>query len=166
MPFERVLAVGAHPDDCEFFAGGTLAGLARAGTRVALCVCTDGSRGGPEGGAALAARRRGEAEAAARELGAAELAWLGHPDGALRDDDALIGDLVREIRRVRPLLVLAHDPRTLWTPTPGGRYQLGHTDHRAAGRAVLAALYPRAALASFFPDPLGEGLAPWWVPEL
>jgi LmbE family N-acetylglucosaminyl deacetylase len=90
---------------------------------------------------------------------------LGHPDGALRDDDVLIGDLVRQIRRVRPVLVLAHDPDTRWTRI-GERYHLGHTDHQAAGRAALAALYPRAPLPTFFPEQIAAGLAPWWVPEL
>jgi LmbE family N-acetylglucosaminyl deacetylase len=165
MAYERVLAVGAHPDDCEFYAGGTLAGLARAGARLTLVVCTDGAQGGQVGGAALSERRREEAERAAKELGAAELVWLGHPDGALRDDGALVGDLVREIRRARPLLVLAHDPRALWTRV-GDRFQLGHTDHRAAGHAALAAVYPRAALPTFFPEQAAAGLRPWWVPEL
>jgi len=43
VTYDSVLAVGAHPDDCEFYAGGTLAGLARAGARVTLVVCTDGA---------------------------------------------------------------------------------------------------------------------------
>jgi LmbE family N-acetylglucosaminyl deacetylase len=164
MPPESVLAVGAHPDDCEFFAGATLAALAGSGSRVVLVVCTDGarSRGGDDG---LVARRRAEAERGAKRLGAAELVMLGYPDGSLRDDDALIGDLVREIRRLRPQLLLGHDPSTYWTPV-GERFHLGHTDHRAAGRALLAALYPRAPSDGFFPEQLAAGLAPWWVPEL
>jgi LmbE family N-acetylglucosaminyl deacetylase len=48
----------------------------------------------------------------------------------------------------------------------GERHQLGHTDHQAAGRALLAALHPRAPLPTFFPEQIAEGLAPWWVPEL
>ena len=164
MTPERVLAVGAHPDDCEFFAGATLAALAAEGARVVLVVCTDGarSRGGDPG---LVARRRAEAERAAQRIGAAEVVLLGHPDGALRDDDALIAELVREIRRVRPLLVLGHDPNTYWTHV-GKRVHLGHTDHRAAGRGLLAAVYPRAPSDAFFPEQLAAGLAPWWVPEL
>jgi LmbE family N-acetylglucosaminyl deacetylase len=164
MTPERVLAVGAHPDDCEFYAGATLAALVREGARVVIVICTDGARS-LGGGEDLPARRRAEAEKAAAELGVAEVVSLGHPDGDLRDDDVLIGELVREIRRVRPLLVLGHDPATHWTRS-GDRYHLGHTDHRAAGRAVLAALYPRAANASFFAEQVAAGLSPWWVPEL
>jgi LmbE family N-acetylglucosaminyl deacetylase len=165
VAYERVLAVGAHPDDCEFHAGGTLAALAAEGARVTLAVCTDGAAGGQVGGVTLSASRRREAESAAAALGAAELVWLGHPDGALRDDEALIGQLVEAIRRHRPQLVLGHDPSTLWTRV-GDRYHPGHTDHRAAGRALLAAVYPRAPLPTFFPEQLAAGLAPWWVPEL
>jgi LmbE family N-acetylglucosaminyl deacetylase len=165
MTYESVLAVGAHPDDCEFYAGGTLAALARAGSRVTIVVCTDGAVGGSEGGPALAARRRGEAERAGAELGAESVVFLGHPDGSLAPDDRLIGDLVGAIRRTRPALVLGHDPSMLWTRV-GDRYHLGHTDHQAAGRGVLAAVYPRAALPTYFPDQIAAGLEPWWVREL
>jgi LmbE family N-acetylglucosaminyl deacetylase len=165
MAFERVLAVGAHPDDCEFYAGGALAALARDGARVTLCICTDGARGSLADADGLAARRRSEAERAAAALGASEVVMLGHPDGSLRDDEVLIGDLVHEIRRLRPLLVLGHDPGTHWTRI-GRRYHLGHSDHQAAGRALLAALYPRAPLPTFFPEQAAGGLAPWWVAEV
>jgi len=39
------LAIGAHPDDVEFGAGGTLAKWAAAGCVVHHLVCTDGSKG-------------------------------------------------------------------------------------------------------------------------
>ena len=52
MLYERVLAVGAHPDDCEFHAGGTLAALASKGARVTFVVCTNGAAGGQLGGTA------------------------------------------------------------------------------------------------------------------
>ena len=69
------------------------------------------------------------------------------------------------IRRTRPALVLTHDPTMLWTRV-GDRYHLGHTDHQAAGRGLLAAVYPRAALPTFFPEQIAAGLEPWWVREL
>jgi len=42
---ERVLGVFAHPDDPEFFAGGTFAKFAAAGSAVAFVVATSGDKG-------------------------------------------------------------------------------------------------------------------------
>jgi LmbE family N-acetylglucosaminyl deacetylase len=162
LPFapRRALAIGAHPDDAEFFAGGTLTLLREAGAEVALVVCSDGGRGGR--GLEDAARvRRGEQERAARALELAELVWLGHPDGELQPGEPLRGELVRELRRLRPELVLAHDPRTLWR-TVGGIAQPGHSDHRAAAQAALDAIYPRAPSPHFAP----EDAKPWYPREV
>jgi len=164
MTAARVLAVGAHPDDVEFYAGATLASLAREGAEVRIVVCTDGSRGG-EGGTELAAVRRREAEQAAAALGCTRPRFLGYTDGELVNHDALRRELVREIRVARPELLLAHDPTTLWTRR-GALAQLGHSDHRAAGEAVLDALYPRSLLSSFYPELAAQGLAPWFAREL
>ena len=41
---EQTLAIGAHPDDIEFGAGGTLAAWAQAGCQVTMVVMTDGSK--------------------------------------------------------------------------------------------------------------------------
>jgi LmbE family N-acetylglucosaminyl deacetylase len=159
--FERVLVVGAHPDDAEFFAGGTLATLARAGVSVGLVVCTDGSLGG-RGIDDTARVRREEQRAAADALGIGEVTHLDHADGALEPGDELRRQLVREIRRQRPELVLGHDPRTLWTRF-GRQAALGHSDHRAAGRALLDALYPRGRSPNFYRE---LDLEPWWPREL
>jgi LmbE family N-acetylglucosaminyl deacetylase len=164
MTPSRVLAVGAHPDDVEFYAGATLASLAQQGADVRIVICTDGARGG-SGGAQLAAERRSEAECAAAALGCAKPRFLGYADGELVNDNALRRDLVREIRTARPELLFSHDPTTLWTHS-GALVRLGHSDHRAAGEAVLDALYPRALLGSFYPELVAQGLAPWMAREL
>ena len=65
------LAVGAHPDDVEFGAGGTLAKWAADGCVIHHLVCTDGSKGtwNPDTDtAALIAVRRDEQREAARRL--------------------------------------------------------------------------------------------------
>jgi LmbE family N-acetylglucosaminyl deacetylase len=80
-----------------------------------------------------------------------ERANLGRPDGELVNDDPLRAELALHVRRKRPELVLTHDPRTLWN-VYGGRAHPGHSDHRAAGQAVLDALYPRAASRTSFPS--------------
>jgi LmbE family N-acetylglucosaminyl deacetylase len=146
------LAVGAHPDDVEFGAGGTLAKWAEAGCTVHHLICTDGSKGTwnvDDDLPALVVRRQAEQRAAARRLAgscAGEVVFLGRVDGELAADRDTVADVVRVIRALRPGVVLGHDP---WK-----RYRL-HPDHRNAGLlvcdAVIAARDPH-----FFPD---QGLA-------
>jgi LmbE family N-acetylglucosaminyl deacetylase len=148
---ERALAVGAHPDDIEFGAAGTLARWAAQGTHVTMLVVTDGSKGTWDRHAdpsALAAARRAEQQAAAAVLGASDVVFLDHPDGELEYSMSLRGELCAWVRMVRPGIVLTHDP---WQ-----RYQL-HPDHRVTGLAavdgVVAARDPL-----FFPDQIDGGL--------
>jgi LmbE family N-acetylglucosaminyl deacetylase len=165
LAIRRALALGAHPDDVELQAGGTLAAWARRGVRVELACFTAGEKGSPDPAAdpvALAAVRRGEAEAAARALGAAvPVHFLGAVDGELEVTMAMRLAVARLVRTVRPDVVLGHDPWRRW---------LLHPDHRAAGLltvdGVVAArdpLYrvPTGAPPRGSPDPApaAEGLA-------
>ena len=122
------LAIGAHPDDVEFGAGGTLAKWAAAGCVVHHLVCTDGSKGtwNPDADvAALVATRKAEQRAAATALGATgQVVVLGQVDGELESTLQLRGEVARWIRTLQPEVVLGHDP---WK-----RYRL-HPDHRHAG---------------------------------
>lgn len=163
-PIQRALVVAPHPDDAEFYCGGTMALLTRRGTAVRLVVCTGGERGGP-GGEKLAARRQAEQEIAAALLGQAEVAMLGYLDGELIDSDELRRDIAAEVRRFRPDAVFTFDPNHAYVQTHSYTY-LDHTDHRAAGLATLAVLYPRAALPTFYPEQIEQGLRPHRVPEV
>ena len=140
------LAIGAHPDDVEFGAGGTLAKWAAAGCTVHHLVCTDGSKGTwdvDQDRVALAEQRQGEQRAAARSLGATgEVVFLGHVDGELTSGLDLVADVARTIRRLRPTVVLGHDP---WR-----RYRL-HPDHLHAGRLAVEGIVG-ARDPHFFPD--------------
>jgi len=124
------LAIGAHPDDVEFGAGGLLAKWAANGCIVHHLVCTDGSKGTWDPDAditVLAARRQDEQREAARRLAGAhagEVRFLGRTDGELDSDLATRGEVARIIRELQPQVVLGHDP---WK-----RYRL-HPDHRHAG---------------------------------
>lgn len=160
---QRVLAIGAHPDDLEFFAGATLAQLASAGATVTMIVCTDGARGAHDG-SGLAARRHEEAERAAGALGIGVPTFLGFPDGGLVNAEELRQALVHAIRTHRPDLLLVHDPATLWKRT-GDLVRFGHSDHRAAGQATLDAIVPRAPLGAYYPEHAAAGLKPWFVRE-
>jgi LmbE family N-acetylglucosaminyl deacetylase len=164
LGIERALAVGAHPDDAEFFAGGTIARLVDLGAQVSLVVCTDGGRGG-RGVAEVARVRRGEQDEAARVLGITRVERLDHPDGELACDDRLRAELCHAIRRLRPDLVLTHDPETLFRMR-GGRTALGHSDHRATGMGVLDAIYPRAASPNFFAEQLADPAVGLHYPRL
>ena len=69
-PPQRILAVGAHPDDVELGCGGL---LAASGASITVLINSDGRRGGQW------AIRRQEAEQAAAQLGA-DLIWRGLVD--------------------------------------------------------------------------------------
>lgn len=145
------LAVYAHPDDADVACGGTLARWARAGCRVHLLVCTDGGRGTVDPGldpADLAGRRAAELAEAAGHVGIAEHRTLGATDGELDRWPELVGELVACVRRVRPEVVLGHDPTAVFF----GQDYFNHRDHRTAGWALLDAVSPASALPHYFPD--------------
>ena len=140
------LAIGAHPDDVEFGCGATLAKWSAAGAVVHHLICTDGSKGSWDpatDAAALVQTRQGEQRAAAAALGATgECVFLDWVDGELESGVEARGEVAHWIRRLRPTVVLGHDP---WR-----RYRL-HPDHRHAGllavEGVVAARDPH-----FFPE--------------
>ncbi len=144
-PIQRpatVLTIGAHPDDAEFGAGATLARWNAEGTSTTMLIVTDGSKGSwdPEvPNSDLVAARHAEQERAAAALGVASVIHLDLVDGELEYTMALRKEIATHIRRIKPDVVLSHDP---WQ-----RYQL-HPDHRATGLAavdaVVSAREPRA----------------------
>ena len=72
----RVIAFGAHPDDCELFGGGVAAKWAALGHKVKFVSVTNGDIGHHRmAGGPLAQRRKAEVEAAARIYGVAEGAY-------------------------------------------------------------------------------------------
>ncbi len=142
----RAVAVGAHPDDVEFGCGGTLAKWAAAGSTITHVVCTDGSKGSWDPTVdvvELVVTRQEEQKAASRALGGSgEVVFLGAEDGRLDAGYGMQDDLALWLRRLRPDVVLGHDP---WK-----RYRL-HPDHRAAGFLLTDALVA-ARDPHFFPE--------------
>lgn len=145
---ERVLTIGAHPDDAEFGAGGTLAKWAAAGAEISMLIATDGSKGtwNPDQDPVdlIESRRREQRESAATLGATGELVFLDHVDGELEHTRELQEQLALWIRRLRPDVVLTFDP---WK-----RYML-HPDHRAIGWAVVDAVVA-ARDHLFFPHQL------------
>ena len=99
-----VLAFGAHPDDVELSAGGTLAKLASQGKRCAIVDLTRGELG-TRGSAKL---REREAAASASILGLVHRENLGLADGFFEVNEDNLRLVVSAIRRLRPSVVLAN----------------------------------------------------------
>ena len=153
---ERVLVITPHPDDAEVWAGGVIAKWVRAGAAVHYVLCTDGGKGSDDPAARpaeLSAARIREQRVAADILGAAGVVELGRPDGELEDTADFRKDLVRQIRLVKPDVVL--------TTEPYRRNMQWHRDHRIAGQVALDAVFPYARDHLHFGDLFtNEGIEP------
>jgi LmbE family N-acetylglucosaminyl deacetylase len=126
----RVIAFGAHPDDCDQRVGGTAAMWAARGHLVKFVSVTNGDAGHQtEGGGALAKRRRGEAQEAARRLGIAEYETLDNHDGELLPSLPVREQIIRRIRQWNADLVLGPRPNDY------------HPDHRYTGVLLQDAAY-------------------------
>lgn len=161
----RVLVVSAHPDDVDFGCAGTVALWTKAGSQVSYIICTGGDKGSDDTSIeaeALAKIREEEQKEAARLLGVAEVHFLGFQDGALENDVNLRKALVRWIRKMRPQVILCHDPANRSFENP----YVSHRDHRELSEAVFDAVYPASGNPHFFPELMKENLVPHKVEEM
>lgn len=154
------MIVSPHPDDAEFGAAGTVARWTRESKKVVYVICTNGDKGSDDRDVkpdTLAEIREAEQREAARVLGVEEVVFLGHPDQSLEDSSEFRKDLVREIRKYRPEVVVTTDPyrRYIW-----------HRDHRITGQVAIDAVFPAARNHLTYPDLLEEGLEPHTVKEM
>ena len=130
-----LLALGAHPDDIEIHAAGSIALLTAAGRTVVMVDATRGecsSNGTPE-------QRLAEGRAAADILGVEHRLNLEFPDtGLIREHVALTETLVSLLRQWQPATILA--------PALDAR----HPDHRALAQCARDALF-FSGLPKFMP---------------
>ena len=162
---KRCMVIVAHPDDPEFFCGGTIARWVRQGMEIVYLVLTNGDKGSDEvtmTSGRLAALRQEEQRAAAQILGVEGVIFLGETDGELQATLSLRRQVVREIRRYRPHIVVCPDPATYYF----GSTYVNHPDHRAAGQVALEAIFPAARNRMYHPELLAEGLSPHAVREI
>ncbi|MDP8980449.1 MAG: PIG-L family deacetylase [Acidobacteriota bacterium] len=125
----RVIAFGAHPDDCDLGAAGTAAKFAALGHAVKFVAITSGDAGHQtQGGGALAQRRRAEAMESARRLGITYEVLDNH-DGELLPTLAVREQVIRRIRQWNADVVIAPRPNDY------------HPDHRYTGVLVQDAAY-------------------------
>lgn len=164
---QKILVILAHPDDPEFFCGASLAKWARAGHEVTYLLLTCGDKGfNPTTQAdmtteKLCALRHVEQRNAANVIGAKAVHFLDVEDGYLTPNLDLRRDVVREIRRHKPDILVTCDPQNLFA-----MYGLNHPDHRACGQVVLDAAFPAAGSPVFFPELLAEGFEPHMPKEI
>jgi LmbE family N-acetylglucosaminyl deacetylase len=125
----RVIAFGAHPDDCDIRSAGTAALFAKMGHPVKFVAVTNGDAGHQSmGGGALAKRRRAEAQESGRRLGI-QYDVLDNHDGELLPSLDVRLQVIRKIREWNADIVLAPRPNDY------------HPDHRYTGVLVQDAAY-------------------------
>lgn len=161
----KIAVIMAHPDDAEFICAGAVASWVKQGDEVVYVLLTSGDKGSddpemtPE---RLVATREAEQRDAAHILGVKDVTFLKYPDAYLEPNLELRKALVRVIRRLKPDVVVCQDPTVRWAD----QSYINHPDHRAAGEATLAAIFPSARDRLTFPELLLEGLEPHRVREV
>jgi LmbE family N-acetylglucosaminyl deacetylase len=163
--FTSAMVLFAHPDDAEFLCGGTVAAWTRAGCEVHYVVVTDGSAGSNEPGVTreqMRPIREREQRAAADVLGVKSVTFLGEVDGMLEVNLETRRKVCREVRRLRPEVLVAQDPSRLWS----GRGYVNHWDHKQAGLLALTSAMPDAPSRPMFSELEDEGIEPFEVPNL
>lgn len=156
----RVMGIFAHPDDAEFFAGGTFAKWAADGAEITFVLATSGDKGSADPemtSEKLAEIREEETRRAAEVLGVQDVVFLRYKDGELFPTLELRRDITRMIRLKKPDVIVTLDPTRFWYETRS----INHPDHRAIGAATLEAVFPTARdRLNFIELERDEGLEP------
>jgi N-acetylglucosamine malate deacetylase 1 len=139
-----VLAFGAHPDDVELCAGGTVAKLVKQGYRVGIVDLTRGELGS-RGSVELRAKETAEAS---RILGVHARENLGFADGDIANTVENRWRVARTLRKYRPHIILIGAP------------DCRHPDHPAGAQLVADAVF-HAGLVKITSQEFGEPQKPW-----
>jgi LmbE family N-acetylglucosaminyl deacetylase len=166
---QRVLVVTPHPNDAEVWCGGTIAKWSRQGAKICYLLCTDGDKNSDYPAISTqesADIRIQEQIKAAKAQGVTDVIMLHRLDGELEDTADFRKEIVRQIRRVRPEVILCPEPY---------RVNLAwHRDQRITGQVTLDAVFPYARDHLHFPDlwqeeklePHKTGTVLFWGTEL
>jgi LmbE family N-acetylglucosaminyl deacetylase len=136
--WDTALAVVAHPDDLEYGVASAIARWTGQDKRVAYALASSGEAGieglSPEQAGPL---REQEERTGAAIVGVDDVQFLGLADGTIEWGLELRRLIAREIRRVRPQVVVTINFELTWGFGEGTA--VNHSDHRAVGLAVLDA---------------------------
>ena len=155
-----VLGIAAHPDDLDYGAAGTMAKYASMGAEVYYVIVSDGSKGSDDRSidpAQLVTMRESEQRDAVEILGGKNVSFLGYSDGEIEVTMTLKKDIAREIRRIKPDVVITMDPTVVYNAEMGF---INHPDHRAVGQATMDAVFPLARDHMSLHGLLQEGFEP------
>ena len=163
-----LLIIAAHPDDPEFGCGATVAKYIKEGATAYYVICTNGHRGSRANkfdAVELVETRHSEQENAANIIGVTETFFLDHDDGNLTANLEVKEQIVRIIRKLKPDIILTHDPSWFYQVSDGSA-RINHNDHRQTGIATLDAVYPLSRDLASFPEHAKAGLTPHHIPEV
>ncbi|MDF2685923.1 MAG: putative LmbE-like protein [Clostridia bacterium] len=125
----KLMVIGAHPDDCDLYAGGTALKFTEKGHEVKFLSVSNGCCGHQSmGGGALAKRRYEEAQQSAKTAGIIY-------DLLDIDDCAVVSDLetrklvTKAIRKFNPDIIITHRPNDY------------HPDHRNTSMLIQDSAY-------------------------
>jgi LmbE family N-acetylglucosaminyl deacetylase len=122
----KVLAMGAHPDDMELEAGGTLAKFAKKGYDVYLLILTAGGYTDIKGNTYIDEELKNEAKEATRILGIKDIRFLGYPTKDLPANGEIITIVDSIVDELCPDVFISHHPFD------------SHQDHKAAADIMFA----------------------------
>jgi LmbE family N-acetylglucosaminyl deacetylase len=162
---KKILVILAHPDDPEFFCGGSIAKWVNDGHCVSYCLLTRGEKGINDkfnDSKNIIAIREKEQQLAAGVLGVREIQYLNYEDGLLAPSMEARRDVVRVIRQMKPDIVVCCDPTNYYL---NDRY-INHPDHRAAGQIVIDAVFPASQNELYFPELINQNVLPHQVEEV
>lgn len=153
----RALVIAAHPDDAEYFCGGTVGKWIKNGCIVSYVITSSGDKGSNdvhEDAENIIKIREMEQKASAYILGVQNIIFLRYPDSELSfaDQNNLREEFVRYIRMFKPEVILSHDPFV--------RFSRQHPDHRVVGQLTIDASFPISSMAQCYKSQiLEEGLS-------
>lgn len=132
-----ILAIGAHPDDCEISMGGSLFIFKKLGYSIAVCDLTRGELG-TYGDSQT---RQAESQKSSELLALDARFSLDIPDGNIENTQANREKLIQIFRTCRPKWVFGFDTQN----------RSRHPDHRNAGWLVAESLF-YSGLVKVLPD--------------
>lgn len=122
----KILAMGAHPDDMELEAGGSLAKFAKKGYEVYLLILTAGGYTDINGNTYYNEQLRDEAREASKILGIKDVIFLNYSTKDLQANGDTITEVDSIIDKLKPDVFISHHPFD------------SHQDHKAAADIMFA----------------------------